>query len=713
MLVITKSNDLLMHKAFGDESDCVITSSFDAIVPLLSLDPRLSNPVRDAFILSSDDVKSRKDMTRFKEALASKHPAVKILYISKKSKDVLTADTPGIDGYLTNPKAPEVKEMIAKIIESDAISDAAKIQEREYQNAYANNGQDGINLNGFQQQDIDVPIPDKNTYENQSQDFVPIPESSNEDAFANAGMPVYEEEQQPEIVVPNLESPIETPVDFGNLPIEAPPDMTENLLSKINSARKVADIDALMREITATEIVKDLIQNNSIYSAIEDKLQAINNAIYEIMRDDRKYPKLTEKLNAVRGLLHDRAFMSSKADTLIEQRVEEVIDCICSKTSEILQDKLQELDTSIRRIDKSRMIDTGDQRLAGLGEERVNLILELAKLQEDINNIYMNSDTLCMSTITKIGERSVDLTGSEILNTRIKAMGDTCVGDETLIAIRSLSDVASSTLPKEFKDMLRSIVVMTKTLNDVLDLDKEYIAAQQASIDYLKSKNIEASVLTERLLKKSMRVFIAQENSGRTIIPYLMSYYQSRQNYNVLLFDITGTGKYDMYDIRYRTPEAFMTNLNQQHFCLVSGEVPNTVATGQRIVTALNKAADYYRVINVVMRPDQKELFDVIAEDVLCVNYIVNPYPSNIEAMAGVIKNTQRENVGMRVIYNKCDVPIRYIIKMLGLEEVMDVQFCIIPTINEITDAAIRKYNPYSITSVSIALEDALKYVKS
>ena len=51
------------------------------------------------------------------------------------------------------------------------------------------------------------------------------------------------------------------------------------------------------------------------------------------------------------------------------------------------------------------------------------------------------------------------------------------------------------------------------------------------------------------------------------------------------------------------------------------------------------------------------ELFETIAQDVLCVNYIVDTNPSHLEQIKKVINETELINVARRVIINKCNVP--------------------------------------------------------
>lgn len=667
MIVCTKSSDTITRKAFGREQ--VSIASFDMIVNQLSLDPTLSHPVRDAYIVTSDDVKNNKTRQALLNALPTKHPKARLIFVNKNSKPVFGNDVMGFDAILERPKSTDISNKISGIISTDSIGSVADIKEQAITEIPEFNPMDESMINAQQE-----PEERYDTL-NKMEQPLPVPE------------PVPEPE------------PIQEPVT----------ERESELIERIKASDAVKDISILSREIKAATLIKDMIDSNSDYAAIEEKLKGLNDSIFLIM-SDRTITTLEEKLSRARALMHDKNYFAAKGDTLLEQRLEDVIDTILSKTNELINERLSEIDNAIKKIKTSKEIDTGNARLVGLSEERNNLIMELTVLEAEIIRIHGSVDSAIMDVSGSIAERSLNITDNPLLNEQIKARGGIIKSSESVAAIRTMLDMSGDKVNDEFKQLQLKVVSQRKLLNRILDLDKEIIAAQQSMINFMKARNIEDTVIAKSLIKKSLRVFIAEEGVGRTIIPYLLSYYKSRQNANVLLMDITGTGKYNGYEVMVMKPETFINDLTQQEFLCVSGEVNNTVAMAQRIVTTLTKAADYYRVINVVMRPDQVELFETIAQDVLCVNYITDISPANIEKTRGVMERTRMTNVAQRVILNKCDIPLRPIVSMLGLDDIIDVQICAIPTIPAITDANINRYNPYGISSVSLLIEDTLKY---
>lgn len=675
MIICTKTADLYVKKAFS--KDKVSIAAFANIITSLNLDPTISEPQREAYVITSDDIKNAKLKQQLVAALATKHPKARVIFIDKQGKNVLPQDTPGIDALLSKPRPAQVPEVIGQVIAVDAVSDVAQIQE----------------------QPIIAEIPE----------FDPVMEFPEPPAFQEP-----EEFQQPDFfeqpIMPEVSIPLPEPEPVYVPQVEPEPeDRGSEYVGRIKNASTVSDIGIVMREMTASALIKEMVDSNTSYAMVEEKLKSINDSIFSIMQDPT-IRTLEEKLTKVRALTHDKAFFSSKGNTLIEQRLEEVIDTICSQTSSLLQSRLDEIDTAIIKVKTAKEMDAGSPRLAGLNEERINLILELRTLEMELEAIYKNTDNLVMGVVTDIAEKAIDITGNEILNAQIRARGDILVGNSTKDAIRAAMTLSNEKLSSEFSTMHVKVVAMVKVLSKLFDLDREIIAAQQQLINFLRANKIEDTVIAESLLKKSLRLFVADEGTGRTIIPYLLSYYKSRQNANVLLFDITGTGKYAEYNIPTMTPENFLINQNQQEFLVVSGNVANTVATAQRIVTALTKAADYYRVVNVILRPDQKELLETIAPDVLCINYITDVTPAHISTTKTLMEELQFENVAQRVILNKCDIPVKPIITRLGLDDKLDFQICTIPTIPAITDANINGYNPYGLSSVSALMDDVLKH---
>lgn len=670
MIVCTNKADTMLKKCMGKNDVAII--AVDRMLDQFKLDPTVMNPVRHAYIVTDDDIKATRFKQKFEQNAVAKHPATRIIFICKGSKNPYPEGIPGVDAVLTKPKPEDIKKRLSEIISGDMT---------------------GIVRNDMGSHQIPAFTPERGD----------LGDDNMTGLGDNTGWDNSYTEPPTDIPVPPPVVPEPEPM------VTIPDDKGSEIVDRIKNTTSVKQVSQIAREIDASNIVKELIENNTTYAAVEEKLKTLTESIYLIMSDNT-IPTLDEKLSKVRSLTHDKTFFATKGDSIFEQRLEEIIDAICSQTSALLQSRLSEIDTSIKRVATQKQMDAGNARLAGLNEEKVNLILELRTLEKEIDLIFKNTDNLVVSSVCEIANKAADIAGSEVFNAHLRARGESVVSDVTFNAIRAGLELSATKVTGEFKEMQLKVIQMIKLLDRLFDLDKEMLAAQQATINFLRARQIEDTVVAETLLKKSLRVFVGYEHTGRTIIPYLLSMYKSRTNANVLLLDLTGKGKYDHYGLQVMDPETYFTYLNQTEFCLVSGRVENTVSTAQRIVTTLLKSADYYRVINVIIDPEQMELLETISQDVLCINYLVDTIPDNLAKMRDLIAATKYRNVGRRVILNKCDIMVRPIVTRLGLDNELDFQLCTIPTIPALTDADMLGFNPYGVGAVTLAMKEVVKH---
>lgn len=668
MIICTKSADTLTKRAFNLNE--VGVSDFKNIIQQLPIDPTVSQPKKDAYIVTSDDVKMPRVRQEFISAVAGKHPNAIVIYISKAAKSPITMENcPNLNAILTKPKAAEVKNTVAQLVSVNA--------DKKFVHSSADD------------------IPDvEDTY---------VPEVNQFDT----------EQKEVQLVQDTVED-IPVPESVPEEPVvrEATEDSGSELAQRIRDAGSVRDLSVLSRELTASALIKEMMETNNSYAAVEEKLKAIQNTIYTIM-SSQEIPSLEDKLDKVRGVLHDKSYYRSKNDTLIEQRVEEIIDALLTTTKNLVEERLEEIDRSIVNNRINNKVDHDFGRLAGITEERANLVMELTVLSAEIVDIAKASDNFVVDAVGYMAQQSMDFTGSELYNARLRLTEEHIVSESTVLAIQSALEAISGELPAEYKQLQLKVQVYLNKLNKLFDLDKETIAVQREYIRFLKANHIEDTVTANTLIKKSLRVFVGYEGTGMTIVPYLMSYYKSRQNANVLLVDLTGENKAEDYGLKYIELEDYMNRRYESEFCYVVGEVQDTASAAQRILNTLVKAADYYRVINVVLSPEQKSLLDVLLPDVLCVNYLVDTSNPILKKVAGLIRETKKPNTAQRVIINKCNIPCKSIIHRLELDDVMDIGLCKIPYCEVLTDASINGYNPAQMSSVSIAMDEVLRNART
>ena len=671
MVVCTKTVDTTVRQAFGKQN--VTFTSIENIVKFFALDPALSSPTRDAYIVSTADLRNARIRDAFMQAAAAKHPGNIIILIAKSSKENFTEGC-GIDRVLVKPKAEVLAQVMKQFV--------AELEEKSER------------VNAAFEEKI-TPIEDFDLPEEE-----PVADIEEvEDDFSQFDIPPVEEEEIVPVVeeLPVVETRQEKVVE------EAPEG--SDLIDRINKCQRVADLAELTRQLNAQEVVKELALSNRQYVVVEERLKALEEKIYSIFVD----PALSaeKKMEAAHALLVDKDYFRTQNNTVLEQRVEAILDLITSKTTELVSARLADLDKAILNTKTSGgKVDYA--RVSAIADERARILLDIATESAAVEEIYERTDKFAATVISDIAADTSNLTGNPLVDARLRLHHDTIISSQSLDSIEGIL-VTCDKNSEEFKASLHSLKVMNRKLLKLIDLDKELIEAMAHVVELLHANKVEDTVVANTLLKSSLRVFIAKDGDGKTVIPYFLSQRKSRQNANVLYVDITGRSKLSEYTDDFMTLKDFYRNPCEKDFCAVVGTPSNDAETGQKLLATLTKAADYYRVINVVMTPQQVELFKAIAADVLVVNYIVCPNRASLQFYKEFLKETRMENVAQRVILNKCDIPIRPLLEELDVIEDLDVHVVRVPYIPQIVECSLRKIAPHTVPTICEQMNEVTK----
>lgn len=700
MVIITSKADSIIKRTIGNGKSLILSP--DKMIDQFKLDPTIMNPPHDIYIITNEDISNKRMKDKFEQCVKTKHKAVKVMLINKSNKPIYENGFPGINAILQQPSPDDVTKTITRVVETTQISDMI-------QNNI--NTKDVIPEYSYSEKKLKSDAARDDIGEAEEIGYDDVEKINAARARRTAGAvgdvdEVEDAESVEEVPIPDIEDA----EAIGEAePIEEPEERPSTVIDSFKTASSIADISVVMREVTAESIIKDLYQTSSTYAGIEDKLKSINEVIYNILNDETE-KSLTIKLNKIHAVLHDKAFYRAKGDTLIEQRLEEVIDTICDRVSDLVNTKVGELDKAIKTVYDNSGVGIDNTRLASIADSYNSINLELMKLHADTENVMEQCDKLLTDMATTVGEKEASQTQSTIINEQLEARGQMIVTDESLSLIRKAMDMSADKVPTTFYKLLQNVDSELRLYRKLTDCDHEALIAQQNLINMLKAQNIEETVVARTAIKQSLRLFVAPEGTGRTIIPYLMSRYKSRQNSNVLLVDITGTVKYDQYNIAHDTIDNNKIEFPCKEFEVISGTIDNSIATAQIFMTALLKAADYYRIINIVLTPEQADIIATLVPDTLSVNYIVNTDNKSIAEVRDMISNMNTENVAKRIIINKCDIPVSEVIKTLGLEDSIDYQLCQIHNIREIAESALKHYDPYGVSAVDLEMEEALRH---
>ena len=485
------------------------------------------------------------------------------------------------------------------------------------------------------------------------------------------------------------------------------------IVSRIGEAGKVADINILLREMQVSDVIKDLMRTNSTYSGIEEKLKAIQDTIYAILHDRSGTP-LSEKYNKIRAIMHDKAFYNASGNTLIEQITIEIVDMIVTKSIEINQTELDNIERAIKKSAQDGWQQDKPALLAGLADERASLTVKLYKMTSELDELMRNTDVLISDVENEISSRVTNRLGDADLDEWFVAHGAEPSDGVSLDALKQLF-IKSAEVPEKFRELKNRINAQQEAMRKLYDIEDEIAEATKLIIERMQSKTLDDKVICQSLLKKSLNIFVGSDNTGKTIIPYLYAKTLSKQNCNVLLVNICENDKFASYNITPANYDTFVTDMESMlnEFTLIKGKIANDPASAQQFISVLLKAIDFYKYVYVVMDPEQADIFNVIAPDVFSINYIVDTNPEHIEDTRKFIDSVNLDNVLERIFINRCNISIKPILQKLGKFESIDYQICRVEDIPEITDGSLTGFDPYGISSVSGCMNELLRHTRT
>jgi len=674
MIITTRTNDAVCRKAFGSKS--IAISSLDAMIQKFAIDPKLNNPPHEAYIVSNIDLRNKKLKDKFLHAATTKHPDVKIIYCVKNGAADLSEGN-GIDAVVVKPQPTALADIVYELIEG----------------AVAEKGQIISAADDVMRYDKFVPE------ELKEEDSVGSEEA--EDLFDyNA----YTEKELSGGGEDRL--PIETPAE--EVVEDSEKSKQSEFIERIKGCNKVTDVAVLTRELKATSIIKEIVKENAKYTNYESHLKILDDQIFRVYAD-KSIPNGREKLNKIQMLLRESLIYRDGNIDILSKYITSIIDTIVVKTRELLDERLKEVESALIRVSTAQTDGGEYARLSGIADKRTSIMLELLAIDAELRDIFSNTDRASIDIASDMVEKAKALTGKPLIDDYLKVYdGGSIISEESKDRIRDVLETCDRT-SEEFKRAARDVNVMLRKMDELLGQDRDAIMQLSNLVKLYRANNVEDAVIANTLLKKTLRVYIAKEGSGRTIIPLLISKAKSRENANVLYMDLTGTSKAADYGQVVLDLDDWLQNRQEEEFLAVSGKLSDAPESSQRLLTALMKVVDYYKVINVVIDPSQEEVLHVLAPDTLVRNYLMEITTSDAEFYKDYLKETVYENVGRRIILNKCSIDAQVFLEKLDVFGDISIQLVKIPYMSVINECSLRKADPYSADSVKEFLREVIK----
>lgn len=715
-MIYTSSLNVPAKKAFGKQAK---QSNLNKICAQMKLDPDTTD--MDVVILGPRDLVGPKGQ-QIEAAYQHKHPDIALIYIYEKDNEADLIDCQykmqckrikdsdikkAFEEFVGPHKIRQGKQQVSSA-DFDAHPDTPLPKGTVDVNSYGDFGMPGDDeINASTETTSANPVDtmfddfasmfDEETPSTAEETVEPepmnIPESDTS-AFTDA--PVSALDTQP--ATPPV---LETPVAETATPEQ--PNSFMRVEETIANVRNTEEWELFKEHLNHDSIVKSLIEENSEYVGLINTLDVLDRQIETVWRDSQL--SFDQKFEKIKDIGLQKAVVRAKTNSQNVEKVVSIISTIVLSAKRTVDEKIQSLDTALYKIttDKAKITDTSyiDKAI----EERTKVQLELLNISRSIVDLYKSIDNLVVDEIAELDRKLPS--ANAFINDMIKPIGtqiftptNTAVLANKLMRALQENTVVASQLEE-------SINAVIENLFELCDKDEAIIRYQQNMINMLKAHRVEDVIITNTLLKKVLRLYVAADNTGRSATAITWCGILSRRQ-NSLLLDLTGRAKFREYGITPMRLDDFMTSrIEQQFLCVESDHIPSPDEL-QEIVAQLKSRLNYYPYVNVIMAPEDTNGIQQLSDEALCIHYITNCSSSSMKVMKDVVANHTTQNIARKLITIDTPVSPLMIADNIGLDPTV-VKIVTLPSVPAIRACSLRHDRPYEYSDVQKIFEEAFR----
>lgn len=682
--------------------DKTIQSTLPKITANLNLDPNTTT--MDVVVLGPKDAVGAR-ANELNRALAHKHPDICVIYLYVKDAecDLIECEN---KKKVKKIKAPIVREAISTYLGAHTVrTGKASVQSADFK-------------------DVELVPPTKNanrTFAEEATGLPPMPTQEEMDRMigatteqpeVDATEEITEESLAQELDLPVIEQELkaqEIPLDSSDVKQALEPDVQkpesqlkkiEDYISNISSYEDWSMFKALLDK---DSIVKRLIEENSEFVGLVNILDVLDNRIQAVFRNnDLTAEQRFEQIKAI-GL--ERAARKAAENSIYVDKVINIMSSITLAAKRTVEAKIASIDTALYKIttDKKAILDSTN--LDKLIEERSKVQFDLLSLSRDIVDLYKQMDLLVTDEIQSLDE---NLPSSNVyINEVCKPIGTAIFTPENTAALTNKLLKALQQNRITASQLEESINAIIQNLFQLCDIDENIIMEQQKTIELLKAHRVEDVIIADTILKKSLRLYVGADNTGRSATAITHCGIMSRRN-NTLLLDLTGRAKFKTYGIEPISLAEFMSNRIEKPFLCVESERILTQEELQNVVAELKTRLNYYPFINIILAPEDEAGLDQLSVDALTVHYITDCTTHSIETMRETIHKHTTHNIARKLITIDAPVSPLLIAEKLGIDPLV-TRIIMLPPIPAIRACAIKADRPFEYGDIVQLFEEAFR----
>lgn len=688
-------------------------SNLTKICQQLSLDPDTTN--MDVVFLGPKDLQGpRREAVQ--SAVNNRHPDVCVIYVYEKDaeaelldceykhqcrkiKDTVIQDA--FEEYVGPHKIRAGKQKMTSadfdVPEEDSIGDV------------------GVNLKArpvhktvFNPMEID-PIGDE---DEEPSVRVPIPGAApveqQEDEPAEPDSIVELEEPQSPYVQPVTEAvdtassvpePLTAPVDL----LPDPPLAQATIEESLAAMNSFEDWSIFKEHLNKDAITKKLIEENTEYVGLVNMLDVLDKEIETVWRDPALSPD--QKFEKIKAIGLQRSVVRATTNSINVEKVISIISTIALAAKRTVEEKVNSLDVSLYKIttDKKAIMDTSyiDKAIS----ERAQVQLELLNISRGIVDLYKSMDNLVVDEIQELDRKLPS--GNEFINQMVKPLGTqifTPQNTATLVTKLMQALQSNRLLASQMEESVNSVI---QTLFDLCEKDEEIIRYQANMINLLKANRVEDVIITNTLLKKTLRLFVGADNTGRSATAITWCGILSRRN-NSLLIDLTGRSKFREYGITPMSLDDFMADRIEQQFLCVESDHILDAEELQLVVDQVKSRLNYYPYVNIILAPEDTSGIDQLSAEALCIHYITDCSTTSVRTMKEVIKQHNSKNIARKLITIDTPVSPLMIADSVGIDPTI-CRVVTLPSVPAIRACSLKHDRPYEYNDVVKVFEESFR----
>ena len=469
----------------------------------------------------------------------------------------------------------------------------------------------------------------------------------------------------------------------------------EEVLQQVNNT---ADFDIFRRSLTANQITRSLIKDNTEYQQLIQNIDIYDARINAVWRSDEL--SADQKLAEIKKIgLQKTAARESVNNEHVEKFLT-ILATIAEAATSVVDKKIETLSTSFAKLNAYDRDLVDSSQIAGIIEKRADVMLDLCNAQKALSDLYIGMADMADSEIRAL---------SENIPTKSMLINDTLGANVSQVFLPRNTHVLANKIQKalaantiKMSQVSGKITSFIDAFSRLYEIDNEIIQKQREQIDLLTANRVEDVVICDTVLKNCCTVFIGAKETGVHASALTYAGVRSRVR-NTLVIDFTGKHKAGSYGAEAIDLAEFTNKHPEKQLCIIELEDKPDIEQIQRILDICRKSLNHYGQFVFILEDGQKDELVVLSQEALSINYVCNCTDSSIDVLKELVSCNITSNVARKIVLID---PMYSPRVMLNFLDFTRYKLVILPKLSEIATARYKGIKPWSSPNVVEIFEE-------